>query len=88
MDISKIAVDFVDDQFSGISGTVTSPELYKPIRFFFVEWKGIILDSMPEDKALYNTSLPWLDAEDKAEVFEAIDTALRKYFKEKFSRVA
>jgi DNA phosphorothioation-dependent restriction protein DptG len=43
---------------------------------------------MPEDKALYNTSLPWLDAEDKAEVFEAIDTALRKYFKEKFSRVA
>jgi hypothetical protein len=57
MDAGKMNVNFVDDQLDGISGIVTSPELFKPLAFRFDDWRGAMIYNTATDATLYNSCL-------------------------------
>jgi hypothetical protein len=88
MDTSKMNVNFVDDQLDGISGIVTSPELFKSIAFRYDEWRGPMIHNTVTDATLYNSQLPWLDKDDAQEVLAEINRVIVAYLREKFEQAA
>jgi hypothetical protein len=88
MDAGKMNVNFVDDQLDGISGIVTSPELFKPLAFRFDDWRGAMIYNTATDATLYNSQLPWLDKDDAQEVLAEISRVIVAYLRGKFEQAA
>jgi hypothetical protein len=90
MDAAKIHVDLVDHQFNGggISGEVSSPELFKPIAFDYDDWRGPMLFNTKVDDTLYNSQLPWLDPLDALIVVEVIERVVVEYLRARFEQAA